>query len=81
MKIWTLLRAPACDKADDAFTELCGWWRDKPTLDTIAKTIGLAPSFALTAEVIDGLAKVYAGSYALIGESHYRLKHLKEGAL
>ena len=79
MKIWTLLRAPECDKADDAFTELCGWWRDKPSLDIIVKTI--APAFSLSSETIDALGRLYGGNYAQIGDGLYRLRHLKEGSL
>jgi hypothetical protein len=81
MKIWTLLRAPECDKADDAFTELCGWWRDKPSLDTIARTMGLSPSLLLSSETVDSVARVYGGNYAKIGDGLYRLRHLKEGPM
>ena len=76
MKIWVLFEEY---NAYDASETLRSWWSIKPTLETLAKALGMqfpCEEDAMTLNIVN----IWKGDTVRINQSDYHIAELSEGA-
>ena len=78
MKIWALFSVK--NEYDQPDNNLVGWWISKPSIECLASAIGISFPAELDQDTV-AVVKIWSGEDLRIGNAHYRLHEIEEGAL